>query len=122
MSPEQVRGEGHHVDRRTDISAALGVILFEMLTRELPFRGNTQMLMHQVLTEEPPSPRRYNASVPKDLETITLKCLQKEPGQRYQTAQDFADDVTRFISGQPILARPIGRLERGWRWSNGIAR
>ena len=116
MSPEQARGEGHAVDRRADIYS-LGVMLFELLTGDLPFRGDAQMLIIQILKDDPPNPRQLNSNISRDLDTICLKCLEKEPRMRYATAQKLALELQRFLAGEPVLARPIGRLGRIWRWS-----
>jgi serine/threonine-protein kinase len=114
MSPEQVRGAAP--DPRCDVYA-LGATLYDMLTGEPPFRGPPAMVMRRVLDEEPRPPRRIDDAVPHDLETVCLKAMAKEPARRYQTAAEFADDLRRWLRGEPVRARPAGPLERLWRFS-----
>ena len=117
MAPEQAAGDHAQIAAPTDVYA-LGAILYQLVIGRPPFQGySTPSVLKQVERDEPLRPRRLNPSVPLDLDTVILKCLEKSPARRYASAQALADDLKRFLEDKPVLARPVGPLGRMWRWS-----
>ncbi|MCI0465191.1 MAG: protein kinase, partial [Gemmataceae bacterium] len=117
MAPEQCLPESKQIGPATDVYA-LGSILYELLTGRVPFRSAELLqILRQVREDEPVPPRRWQPQLPRDLECICLKCLEKEPRQRYASAEALANDLHRFLDGEPIRARPVGALERTWKWT-----
>ena len=117
MPPEQAGGNFANSTATSDVYS-LGAILYELITGRAPFQGETlQAILARVQDSEPVPPRRLVPGIPVDLQTICLKCLQKDPARRYDTAQALAEDLGRFLEGQPVLARPVSRLERLWLWA-----
>jgi WD40 repeat protein len=116
MAPEQAEGRPNRVRPAVDIYA-LGVILYELLTGRPPYDGTTPLeIVLRLLREEVLSPSKLQPSLPRDLVTICLKCLEKEPRKRYQSGAELADDLRRFLTYEPIRARPLGHFGRAWRW------
>lgn len=116
MAPEQAAGNPRAIGPATDIYA-LGAILYEMLTGRAPFTGKSTMeTLHRVLSDEPVPPSLILPRIPRDLQTICMTCLHKDPARRYATAEALADDLQAFLSGEPITARPITAWERMFKW------
>jgi tRNA A-37 threonylcarbamoyl transferase component Bud32 len=116
MAPEQAAGKVRDTGPAADVYA-LGALLYECLTGRPPFEGPQHVVLLSVLNDEPVPPSRRGAKVPADLETICLKSLRKEPARRYASAEELANDLRRFQSGEPIRARPVGAVERTWKWA-----
>jgi tetratricopeptide (TPR) repeat protein len=117
MAPEQAEGKTHEIGPPADIYA-LGAVLYDLITGRPPFRGASVLdTLEQVRTVEPTPPSRHQAMLPLDLDIICLTCLQKEPRKRYATAGALAEDLRRFLEGEPILARPTPAWERGYKWT-----
>lgn len=117
MAPEQAQGPSTNVGPAADVYA-LGVLLYEALTGGPPYRGMTALeTVHLMLSEEPLPPTRLRPQLPRDLERVCLKCLNKEPGRRYGSAGALALDLHRFLAGEPVTARPVPVWERAWKWA-----
>lgn len=115
VSPEQAATRRVRLDERSDIYS-LGVTLYELLTLHQPFAGkNVAVILRNIITKDPPHPTKLNPRIPRDLETIVLKAMEKDPDRRYQSAEEFGEDLRRFLNYEPIMARPLGLLARAWR-------
>jgi serine/threonine protein kinase len=112
MSPEQARGDVSELTNRSDLYC-MGVILYEMLSGKRPFEAtDSRTVLYRIMTEDPPIPKKNNHRLPRDLETICMKSLSKDPQKRYDSAMEMADDLRRYLDGKPILARPVSVLEK----------